>query len=167
MSSPPMATEFHAAEQTKKSPARGLQKLTGNARPIAEWYVRLALAAAFFSSLADRFGFWGAPGKPNVNWGDFAHFTRYVGMVNSFMPARSIPVLVWLATIAETTFGIGLILGIYKRAVALGSAILLLLFATAMAISFGIKAPLDYSVFGASAAAFLLFAMQQEKAANG
>jgi putative oxidoreductase len=85
-------------------------------------------------------------------------------MVNSFMPARSIPVLAWLATIAETTFGISLILGIYKRAIALGSAILLLLFATAMAISFGIKAPLDYSVFSASAAAFLLFATQQQKA---
>ncbi|HYL62654.1 MAG TPA: hypothetical protein VE077_08525 [Candidatus Methylomirabilis sp.] len=45
---------------------------------------------------------------------------------------------------------------------ALGSAILLLLFALAMAISFGIKSPLDYSVFGASSAAFLLFAIQQQ-----
>lgn len=166
MSSQPITSEFPAAEHAKKSPARGLRKLTGNLHPIAEWCVRLALAAAFLSSVADRFGLWGAPGKPNVNWGDFAHFTRYVGMVNSFMPARTIPVLAWLATIAEATFGIGLILGIYKRAVALGSAILLLLFATAMAISFGIKAPLDYSVFGASAAAFLLLAMQQQKSAK-
>jgi len=166
MSSQPITTELHAAVDVKKSPARGLKKLTGAIGPIAEWYVRLALGAAFLSAVADRFGLWGAPGKPNVDWGDFAHFTRYVGMVNSFMPARTIPVLAWLATIAETTFGISLILGIYKRAMALGSAILLLLFATAMAISFGMKSPLDYSVFSASAAAFLLFAMQQEKAAS-
>lgn len=144
------------------SSVRGLKRLTGNFHAIAEWCVRLALAAAFLSSVADRFGLWGAPGKPNVNWGDFAHFTRYVGMVNSFMPARTIPLLAWLATIAETTFGISLILGIYKRTAALGSAILLLLFGIAMGISFGIKAPLDYSVFGASAAAFLLVAIQQE-----
>lgn len=166
MSSQPMVTELQANGQAKKSSARGPQKLTGDARAIAEWYVRLALGAAFLSAVADRFGLWGPPGKPNVSWGDFAHFKAYAGMVNSFMPARSIPVLAWLATIAETTFGIGLILGIYKRAMALGSAILLLLFASAMAISFGIESPLDYSVFSASAAAFLLFAMQQEKAAK-
>ncbi|MGB2592535.1 MAG: MauE/DoxX family redox-associated membrane protein [Candidatus Acidiferrum sp.] len=166
MSSQAMVTEFPANEQAKKSPAQVRNKSAWNVRPAAEWLVRLALGAAFLSSLADRFGIWGAPGKPNVDWGDFAHFTRYVGMVNSFMPARTIPVLAWVATIAETTFGIGLILGMYKQAVALGSAILLLLFATAMAISFGIKSPLDYAVFSASAAAFLLFALQREKAAK-
>jgi hypothetical protein len=40
--------------------------------------------------------------------------------------------------------------------VALGSALLLALFGIAMAISFGVKSPLDYSVFSASAAAALL-----------
>jgi len=39
------------------------------------------------------------------------------------------------------------LLGIWLRWAALGSSILLLLFGTAMAISFGIKSPLDYSVF--------------------
>ena len=37
-----------------------------------------------------------------------------------------------------------------------GSAALLVLFGTAMAISMGIKAPLDYSVYSAAAAALLL-----------
>ena len=41
-------------------------------------------------------------------------------------------------------------------AVALASAGLLLIFALAMALSLGIKSPLDYSVFSASAAALLL-----------
>jgi len=49
-----------------------------------------------------------------------------------------------------------LISGVWLRWVALGSALLLVLFGTAMAISFGLKSPLDYSVFSASAAAVLL-----------
>ena len=119
------------------------------------------MGAAFLSAVADRFGLWGAYGKPHVAWGDFARFTQYAAMVNSFLPARIIPAVAWIATVAETVFGLGLILGFYKRVMTLGSAVLLLLFALAMAISFGIKAPLDYSVFGASGAAFLLFAVQE------
>lgn len=49
-----------------------------------------------------------------------------------------------------------MIVGLRPRLVAFGSAALLALFGTAMAISFGIKSPLDYSVFSASAAALLL-----------
>jgi len=52
--------------------------------------------------------------------------------------------------------GVALILGIWPRWVALGSALLLVLFGIAMAISFGIKSPLDYSVSSASAGAVLL-----------
>ncbi|RPH64106.1 MAG: DoxX family protein, partial [Myxococcaceae bacterium] len=49
-----------------------------------------------------------------------------------------------------------LVLGVWRRPVALASAALLLIFALAMALSLGIKSPLDYSVFSASAAALLL-----------
>jgi putative oxidoreductase len=76
--------------------------------------------------------------------------------VNSFMPASTIPFLAWAATAAELLFGIGLILGVWPRWVAIGSAVLLAIFGIAMAISFGIKSPLDYSVFSASAGAVLL-----------
>ena len=72
------------------------------------------------------------------------------------MPASTIPFLAWAATAAEFSLGVLLILGIWPRWVALASALLLVLFGTAMAISFGIKSPLDYSVFSASAAAVLL-----------
>jgi hypothetical protein len=47
--------------------------------------------------------------------------------------------------------------------VALGSAVLLALFGIAMAISFGIKSPLDYSVFSASAGALVLAFYQNRK----
>jgi putative oxidoreductase len=155
-----IANKMTGAEQAKDSPVRTEAKAPGGVLRFAEIYGRIALGAAFLSAVADRFGLWGAYGNPHVAWGDFAHFTHYAGMVNSFLPARMIPLVAWAATAAETAFGLGLILGIYKRVMTLGSAVLLLLFALAMTISFGVKAPLDYSVFGASAGAFLLFAIQ-------
>jgi putative oxidoreductase len=72
------------------------------------------------------------------------------------MPAFTIPFLAWTATAAEFVLGIALIFGVSPRRVALGSALLLAVFGIAMAISFGIRSPLDYSVFSASAAAVLL-----------
>jgi uncharacterized membrane protein YphA (DoxX/SURF4 family) len=72
------------------------------------------------------------------------------------MPTAIIPFLAWAATVAETSFGILLVLGLWPRWVSLASAILLVMFGTAMAISFGVKSPMDYSVFSASGAAVLL-----------
>jgi putative oxidoreductase len=124
----------------------------GKLEPWAIRYVRIALGAAFLSGIASRFGLYGK----DVGYGNFANFVRYTAEVNSFMPAATIPFLAWAATIAELILGIALVIGYRLRWAALGSAVLLLLFATAMAISFGIKEPLDYSVFSASAAALLL-----------
>jgi putative oxidoreductase len=123
-------------------------------------YARIALGAAFLSAVGARFGLYGK----DVGWGNFANFTRYTAEVNSFMPAFTIPFLAWAATVAETFFGVTLILGIWPRWVALGSALLLGVFGLAMAISFGIKSPLDYSVFSASAAALLLAMFQDRQA---
>jgi hypothetical protein len=67
-----------------------------------------------------------------------------------------IPALAWLATGAEVTLGIALILGVFTRTTAFLSGFLLLLFALAMAIALGLKGPLNASVFSSSAAAFLL-----------
>jgi putative oxidoreductase len=115
-------------------------------------YARLALSAAFLSGIASRFGLYGK----NEGYGNFANFVKYTAEVNSFMPPSSILFLAWAATIAELGFGVALLFGIWQRWMALGSAILLLLFGIAMAISFGIRSPLDYSVFSASAAALML-----------
>ena len=122
-------------------------------------YARVALGAAFLSAVADRFGFWGKYG----GWGNFANFTKYTAEVNSFLPAFVIPFLAWAATLAETSLGIGLIIGVWPRWVALGAALLLAMFGSAMAISFGLKSPLDYSVFSASAGALLLVLYQSRK----
>jgi putative oxidoreductase len=126
---------------------------------LAILYARIALGVAFLSAVADRFGLWGSHG----GWGNFANFTRYTAQVNSFLPASTIPYLAWIATIAEILLGVALLIGIWPRYVALASALLLAGFGAAMAISFGIKSPLDYSVFSASAAALLLALHQPHK----
>jgi uncharacterized membrane protein YphA (DoxX/SURF4 family) len=116
-------------------------------------YLRLALGASFLSGIADRFGLY--TGR-NVGYGTFGGFMEYTTKVNSFMPGAVIPFLAWTSTVLELSFGLALVIGIWVRWAALGSSVLLLLFATAMAISFGIKSPLDYSVFSASAGALIL-----------
>lgn len=127
-------------------------------------YARIALGAAFLSGIADRFGlYWGR----NVGYGDFAGFVRYTAKVNSFMPPATIPFLAWAATVAELSLGLALVLGIWPRWVALGSALVLAIFGTAMAISFGIKSPMDYSVFSASAGAVLLALYQNRQPGGG
>jgi putative oxidoreductase len=147
-----------AAASTITPPAaRGRQTVT--LERAATVYARFALGAAFLSAVADRFGLWGKYG----GWGNFANFTQYTAQVNSFMPAFMIPFLAWAATIAELSLGIALIVGIWPRWTAFGAAALLFLFGTAMAISFGIKSPLDYSVFSASAGALLLASNQSER----
>jgi putative oxidoreductase len=115
-------------------------------------YARLALGAAFLSAVASRFGLW----DKTLDLKHFANFVQYAGEVNSFMPTGAIPFVAWAATVAETSLGILLMLGLWPRWIALASAILLALFGTAMAISFGLKSPMDYSVFSASGAAVLL-----------
>lgn len=124
-------------------------------------YARMALGAAFLSAVGSRFGLWrGEPGLKH-----FAAFVSYTAQVNAFMPATTIPFLAWAATVAELSLGIALIAGFKLRGAALGSALLLAVFGTAMAISFGIKSPMDYSVFSASAAALLL-ALSQKAAST-
>jgi uncharacterized membrane protein YphA (DoxX/SURF4 family) len=115
-------------------------------------YARIALGAAFLSAVASRFGLW----DKTLDLKHFANFIQYTAEVNSFMPTAIIPFLAWAATVAETTCGILLLLGLWPRWVSLASAILLAVFGTAMAISFGVKSPMDYSVFSASGAAVLL-----------
>jgi putative oxidoreductase len=122
-------------------------------------YARMALAAAFLSAVASRFGLW----DKTLDLKHFAGFMQYAAEVNSFLPAALVPFVAWAATVAETSCGILLILGLWPRWVSLASAILLAMFGTAMAISFGIKSPMDYSVFSASGAAILLALHQSRK----
>ena len=144
-----------------KSTGKTLPKL--NLRQFGIVYARLALGAAFLSAVASRFGVW----DRHLDMKHFAAFIQYTAEVNSFMPASAIPFLAWIATVAETSLGIALIAGIWPHRVAFAAAILLAIFGTAMAIYFGLKSPMDYSVFSASAAALLVAACHPNKSEPG
>ncbi|MBP1773574.1 MAG: DoxX family protein [Holophagaceae bacterium] len=113
----------------------------------------LALGAAFLSAVAARVGLW----EGHLSLARYAGFVRYTGEVNAFLPRGLHAPLAALATVAETSLGLALVAGLRPRATALGSAALLLLFGTAMALSQGLKSPLDASVFSAAGAALLLW----------
>jgi uncharacterized membrane protein YphA (DoxX/SURF4 family) len=131
-------------------------QLTEYGTEIVCLYARFAVGASFRSAVADRFGLWGPYGAKNVSWGAFAHFVEYTGAVTSHFPGSSTVSYAWVATVAETLFGILLIAGFKIRMASVLSGLLLLLFAIGMATGLGIKTPFDYSVFSAAAAAFLL-----------
>jgi len=123
---------------------------------LASIYLRVAIGLAYLWEVADRIGWLGANGQPHVGWGDWAHFLDYAKKVMVFLPNGVVPTLAVLASIGEAVLGALLVIGLFTRVAAIGSGILSLLFALAMAISFGIESPLGYSVFTLSAASFLL-----------
>lgn len=112
--------------------------------------LRLTLGVGFLSAVASRLNFWG---KQSSGWQNFISYTM---QVNSFLPKSIIPSIAVTATILETILGILLIIGFKTNHAAFASAILTLIFASSMTFSFGLKEPLDYSVFVFCAAAFLL-----------
>src|SRR6202040_275047 len=106
-----------ASETIPRHPPKPSRTLT--LERVAILYARIALGAAFLSAVADRFGLWGKYG----GWGNFANFTHYTAEVISFMPTAIIPFVAWAATVAETSLGTLLILGLWPRWVSLASAI--------------------------------------------
>jgi uncharacterized membrane protein YphA (DoxX/SURF4 family) len=81
--------------------------------------------------------------------------------INVFLPATLSTFSAYTATFLEILFPLMLILGFKTKIAAYGTGFLLLVFVLSMSIALGIKAPLDYSVWVGSAAAFLL-ATQKE-----
>ena len=126
---------------------------------IAAWVVRLGLAASFLSAVADRLGLWGPPGSAGVSWGNVANYEAYTATLLWRLPAALIPIVGWIATGAETCIAIGLLIGWRLSCFALSAAVLLSTFAISMTVALGPKPPLDYSVFSAAGAAFLLYAV--------
>ena len=113
------------------------------------WYptiIRAFLAFEFGSAVADRFGWLGPPGS-GVAWGDFAHFVAYTNRLNAFLPAGLAFPLAVLATIAECTLTVTLLLGIRTRSACAGAAILLCLFGSAMTASGLVAGQFYYAVF--------------------
>lgn len=114
--------------------AAALALTAGRVRWVAT-ATRLLIGFAFFENFVDRLGALGPPGAPGVSWGDFQHFIAYTAQVNAFAPAAIIPTLAVLATIAEGTCGVTMLLGVRVRLASVASALLFFTFATAMVLS--------------------------------
>src|SRR5262245_57753942 len=91
-------------------------------------FLRVAVGLSFLSAVADRFGLWGAFGRPNVAWGSFDRFIAYTGELNWFLPEAVIPIIAIVATGAEALLGVCLVSGWQTRTAALLSGVLLILF---------------------------------------
>jgi uncharacterized membrane protein YphA (DoxX/SURF4 family) len=137
-----------------------LRRLSLTISRYATLYLRIALAAAFLTSVTDRFGIWGPPATMNVAWGDMAHFTAYAAKLNPWFPNAVTPAVAWFVTAAETLLAVTLLLGFHARVAAQLSGWLLLAFAVGMTAATGVKSALNASVFSASAGAFLLTAAE-------
>ena len=124
-------------------------------RQIAKLFLRLTIVASMLSSVADRFGIWA---KELCTWGDMDKFVAYTQSLIPYIPANAVPVLAWTATVLEVLLPLCLLVGLKLKWSASRSGLLRLVFAIAMATSVGIKAPLNYSTFTASAAAFGILA---------
>jgi len=130
---------------------------------IAQLFLRMALGIGYLVPALDRMGVWGTYGGKNISWGDWQHFIKYAEEVLSFLPHPLVNVFAIMATIAEISFGLLLIIGKWTKIAATGSGLLALVFALSMSVSFGIVSPLSYSVFTVSAASFLLAAYGRYK----
>jgi uncharacterized membrane protein YphA (DoxX/SURF4 family) len=113
--------------------------------------LRLSLAAAFLSAVADRFGWWKPFGQSS--WGSMGRFADYAHQLVPFASGWLLTVIVWSATATEATSGILLLAGWWPRLVGAATCLLLTIFGTAMAVSLGMESPLSYSVFSAASAA--------------
>ena len=122
-------------------------------------FLRLGLSASFLSAVADRFGFWSAA---HSAWGTWDNFLVYTGTLNPWFGETLVLPLAIIATAAEVIFGVCLFIGFKTEMVAKWSGFLLLIFGLSMTFTIGIKAPLDYSVFTASAAAFSLSLIKEK-----
>lgn len=120
-------------------------------------FLRFAISVTMLSAVADRFGFWGE----NSAWGNWDNFEKYAKQLTFFLPDILSTFSAYSATFLEILFPLMLIFGFKTKIAAYGTGFLLLIFAFSMTIALGIKAPLDYSVWVGSAAAFLL-ATQKE-----
>ncbi|WP_299246814.1 DoxX family protein [uncultured Aquimarina sp.] len=114
-------------------------------------FLRVSIAAGFISAVADRLGFWP---KEKAAWGTWDSFLEYTELLNPWAPEFMINSLGIAATLLEILLAVFLLLGFKTSLSAQASGILLLIFGIAMVTVLGIKAPLDYSVFATSAAAF-------------
>jgi putative oxidoreductase len=130
--------------------------------PTAQILLRFALGAGFMLPVLDRIGFLGAPGSPNVSWGNWANFVAYTNTLMPYLSLKMASFFGLIATFGEALFGILIIVGYKIKFAAYGSFVLTLIFALSMLLFTGYRSPFNYSVFVVSFASLLLAVLEPE-----
>ncbi|MEN5058423.1 DoxX family protein [Sphingobacterium kitahiroshimense] len=114
---------------------------------IAQLLLRLGLGIGFILPVLDRVGFFGAPGEPNVAWGDWASFTAYTQQLMPYVNVKMASFFGLVATLMEIGCAVLLIIGYKIRYAAFASFGMTLIFALSMLFFLHYRAPFNYSVF--------------------
>jgi|SRR5690554_1188665 len=115
-------------------------------------FLRIAVATAFLSAVADRIGLWGK----YASWGNWENFLEYSNKLNFYAPELLKEPLAVTATVLEVIFAFLLLIGYKTKVTANLSGLLLIVFAVTMTFAFGIKSTFAYSVWIGAGACFLL-----------
>jgi putative oxidoreductase len=123
---------------------------------IPQLLLRYALGITFLTPVADRLGILGAPGTGNIEWGNWNNFIDYTSTLMPIFERSMVNIMGGIATVSELLIGICLIIGFKTKYAAIGASLITLMFIIFMTLSVGIQKPINYGVFTASAAGFLL-----------
>lgn len=128
---------------------------------VAQLLLRFSLGIGFLLPVLDRTGYFGAPGDPNVFWGDWSNFVAYTHQLMPYLNLSIAACFGFAATVLEVLFGVLLIVGYKTRYIALGSFALTLIFALSMMFFLHYRAPFNFSVFTVSFSSLLLASFSQ------
>lgn len=126
-----------------------------NSFKIPQLLLRVALGIGFLTTVSDRLGLFPA-GTRNIEWGAWDKFIDYTATLMPFLDRPAVNVMGGLATFFEAAIGILLIIGFKTRYTAIASCGLTFIFALAMTIFLGIKAPINFAVFSTCTGSLLL-----------
>jgi putative oxidoreductase len=118
--------------------------------------LRYALGITFLTPVLDRLGLLGQPGVGNIEWGNWDNFINYTTTLMPIFDRPLVNTMGAIATVSELLISICLIVGFKTKQAALGASLITLTFIIFMTLSVGIQKPINYGVFTASAAGFLL-----------
>jgi uncharacterized membrane protein YphA (DoxX/SURF4 family) len=101
--------QFEDIIYVRDTHAAGVPMCTPDPIRVVRIALRLSLAAAFLSAVADRFGWWEPFGQGS--WGSMGAFADYARQLVPFASGWLLTVIVWAATVTEATLGVLLLTG--------------------------------------------------------
>jgi uncharacterized membrane protein YphA (DoxX/SURF4 family) len=123
---------------------------------IPQFLLRFALGITFLTPVSDRLGLLGPAGTGNVEWGNWDNFISYTTTLMPFLDRPMVNVMGGIATVFELLIGVLLIIGFKTKYAAIAGSLLTLTFIVFMTLFVGIQKPINFGVFTATAASFLL-----------